>query len=526
MANGHPNRTLREVVRVIASRFVGMVAILAIVLAATAAATYYAPRWYRSEVSLLATPPENLNPLEEKAATLHDRLSLFVVTQREIITSDHVLGWALMKLEGRTPQGSPAAGTRPARGPAPEFSDEQIQDYIKTHEQQMQDARERVSVVTPGGPETTFTESFTIRVDWPENRKEAAVRGEASASLAARQTRALAQHVMDAYLARYTELESRRMRSSSDFLTHGALAAAKARLDEATADLGDFIKNELKGELLQVVSMVGRASVGGETGVASLTTRFRGELTSIEGRLSAVRALRLAIERELVKRPPAELAVPDAVTANSTTIPLLQKKIVELKMQLGALQSRYTDGYQEIQNVKAELVSAESDLRSELTLQQTKLEQEIATLTAQRDTLARTVDEDRARVEALAGKATVYQKLASEADNAQKIYDAEQKRAVDGLTAERLAAAKPILVTPLDAPSWPAPSHPRRPIVWLNMVIALAAGLVLALVYAFLADHFDHSIKSIDGAERYLGVPVVGSVPRLGRIVVTSGGQD
>jgi capsular polysaccharide biosynthesis protein len=52
------------------------------------------------------------------------------------------------------------------------------------------------------------------------------------------------------------------------------------------------------------------------------------------------------------------------------------------------------------------------------------------------------------------------------------------------------------------------------------MLIAVVGGLILSRVYAFLADHFDHTIKSIDDAERYLGTPVLASVPKLARPVI------
>ena len=42
--------------------------------------------------------------------------------------------------------------------------------------------------------------------------------------------------------------------------------------------------------------------------------------------------------------------------------------------------------------------------------------------------------------------------------------------------------------------------------------LAAIVGVLLAGAYACLADHFDHSLRSIEQAERYLGVPVVGSI--------------
>ena len=87
------------------------------------------------------------------------------------------------------------------------------------------------------------------------------------------------------------------------------------------------------------------------------------------------------------------------------------------------------------------------------------------------------------------------------------------------MRAEGLAK-NPVLVSVFDGPTRPNPNNPRRPILWLNLLIACVGGLVLALVYAFMADHFDHTIKSVDDAERYLGIPVLTSVPKLGRGII------
>ena len=90
---------------------------------------------------------------------------------------------------------------------------------------------------------------------------------------------------------------------------------------------------------------------------------------------------------------------------------------------------------------------------------------------------------------------------------------------VRAVTAQELAE-KPFLVSVLDPATRPDHTKPRRPFVLLNLLVAVGAAVVLALVVAFMSDHFDHRIKSIDDAEKYLGVPVLASVPRLGRRIV------
>jgi uncharacterized protein involved in exopolysaccharide biosynthesis len=507
MAEAYTDRTLREIVRIVASRFLGMVLIFAIVVAAVAAATYVAPRWYRSEVPLLARPSIVGNPLEEQTTLLRDKVSLFVITQREIIMSNHVLASAMMRLQNVPPQ-----------DPGGAYADKQISDFISRNAKLMRKLKNRVKVLTPGGPDVTFTQTFTIRVDWSD-RDVVGPAGADTRQVAATQTAHLAENIKDAYLTRYTYLESQRTRDAIKLLQQQSLAMAKANLEEASATFCKFIDDDLKGDLLQVINMVGGRAVGAETGDASLATRFRGEINSIEARLAELTALKKAVDEELVKTDDAALVVPNEVTAGNPIMEKLQARIVEAKIALNALEPRYTEAFQEVQTAKAELAAARADLRHELAKQSTRLQQEISVLTARHGVLAAKVVEDRKRVDEMAGKVARYELLQKAVEAAQEIFNEEQRRVVSALTAEKVTSL-PLLVTTIDEPSKPDPTEPRRPIVWVNLLIAVVSGLVLSLVYAFLADHFDHSLKSIDGAERYLGTPVLASVPKLGRKII------
>jgi uncharacterized protein involved in exopolysaccharide biosynthesis len=265
-----------------------------------------------------------------------------------------------------------------------------------------------------------------------------------------------------------------------------------------------------------VINMVGGRAVGAETGDASLATRFRGEINTLEARLAEVTALKKAVDDELTKDDDAALVVPDAVTRGNPVMEKLQGRIVEAKLTLNSLEPRYTDAFQEVQTARAELTAGLADLRTEMSKQSTRLQQELSTLAARHMVLTAKVTEDRKRVDELAGKVARYELLQKAVEAAQEVHNQELRRVVSAEMAENITR-QPLLVSTIDAPSRPDPAEPRRPIVWVNMLIAAVSGLVLALVYAFMADHFDHSIKSIDGAERYLGTPVLASVPKLGR---------
>ncbi len=506
MSDGYGSRTLRELLRVIAGRFLGMVVILAVVIAAAAVVTVLAPKWYRSEVVLLATPGL-ANPLEEQAGLLKDRVSLFVVTQREIIKSDMVIASALMRLENN-PQTVSAESW---------YGDEELIEYIRSHRRLMDRVRKRLAVITPGGPDATFTQTVTIRVDFSQRDEGLMGKVSGSAEDTARRSHDLAEAIKEAYLMRYTQLETRRTGDALALLQQRSLAIAKANLDEAADAVSTFIDNELQGDLLQVQNMI--VGVGAETGDASLATRFRGEINKIDERLAELGMLRTIIQTELDKGRSGDLVVPDAVTAANPSVGKLQEQIVDTKLLLNALLPRYTEDYQEVKHVRAELEAAKFDLYDELVRQGGRLEQEMAVLNARRTTLAAKVAEDRRRVDELASKVAKYQRLQKDVQSAQAIYESEQRRVVSAMTAQQIAA-RPILVTVLDEATWPDAQQPRRPILWLNLLIAAVSGLLLSFIYAFLGDYFDHSLKSMDVAERYLGVPVVASVPRLkGRFV-------
>ena len=170
MAETYTSRTLRELLRIVAGRFLGMVVIIAIIVGAVVAASLYAPKWYRSGVPLTATPSSLISPLEGATTSQREQVSLFITKQREIIRSDYVLASALMRLESPGKVDDETKWSEPSEDPW--FSDDQIKAYISQNTQKLRQFKQRVRIVTPGGPDATFTHTFKIQVDHPEVREE------------------------------------------------------------------------------------------------------------------------------------------------------------------------------------------------------------------------------------------------------------------------------------------------------------------------------------------------------------------
>lgn len=536
MAETRSQRTMREIVRIIAGRFLGMVLIFAAILAAAGIATALVPRWYRSDISLMAEPAPIAEPFKG-ASNLRDDISLYVVTQREIILSDYVIASALLALDGRDMPAADAIDAQPQRVAA---WDKAVADYIAGNVTWIGRIRERLSMVTPGGPDATFTQTFTIRVDWQEDIGTRGQLGWAgSRRRAAERSLEFARQVRSAYLLRYAQLQAERTRKAAEALESQSLAMAREQLNSATRAIQDFVDQHLKGDLLHVRHLINAGGSGTETGIAILRTTLETQLSNLEATIDERKALQeaaaklvgpevsgrvkalLADESNAAALHQAEamLVVPESIAAAYPPMRDLQARGVALRMRLNELGARYTQGYEEIRGLRRELAGNLGSLADELGKQKIALDMEIEILEARRASLHRTLKKVTDNMEVLSGKAAGYEQLQRQLEAAQRLFNDEQRRWVTAATAGRMST-HPFLVTVLDEPTQPDPGKPLRPVIWLNLTLAALAGFVLAMLYAFVADHFDHTLKSVVEAERHLGVAVLAVVPKLSRPIV------
>ncbi len=508
----YPTRTLRELSRVIFSRLIGIILILVVVVAGVLAATFMGPWQYRSKAMLDVTiSPVESSPLESPIS-IRDRLSLFILRQRELIATEYVQASALMRLDNIASTSSDDK-LKDLKG-FQWYDDEQVAEFAAKNFDRLADVQKRVKVTTPGGVDVTQT--FTVTVDWPEE-KGVPLNGEPSRRmLATKRAQEFTMRLLAAYQFRRTFLEVKQAKESSIVLMAKATAAARANMEAAQQRLEKYIADEIKGDILLVQSMLEGI---GETGLYRLRTRFQGEINTINARLAELAALNEQIDKELGKGPDEQVVIPQALLADNLALAKIIGAIADLRIRLNNLTPRFEDSYKEIKEVRAELVANLQDLKDELAREKTKLDQESAALHGRLAALVKIVEKDKTEIAALAGKAAKYNSLNKDADYAQKMLSKRREGSLNAESAE--AAAKlPIRVLVADGPSLPNVSRPHRPILWVNVFISIFAGIVLALVYAFLADHFDHTVKGIDDVERHIETDVLASVPKFGRRII------
>ncbi len=67
------------------------------------------------------------------------------------------------------------------------------------------------------------------------------------------------------------------------------------------------------------------------------------------------------------------------------------------------------------------------------------------------------------------------------------------------------------------------PVAPSSPKVALNLLVGAGLGLVLGILVAFAYDYFDTSVKTLEDAERHLGLPVLGVIPQDAGLLMLQG---
>ena len=112
--------------------------------------------------------------------------------------------------------------------------------------------------------------------------------------------------------------------------------------------------------------------------------------------------------------------------------------------------------------------------------------------------------------------------------NALQEYAAEKAR-YDKLENDYIADKMRLMAprTSLEVYSRPGlPGAPSSPNYRLNLIVGAVIGLLAGIVVAFIGNYFDTSIKTLEDAERSLGLPVLGVIPQDAGLLILQGGDS
>jgi hypothetical protein len=199
----------------------------------------------------------------------------------------------------------------------------------------------------------------------------------------------------------------------------------------------------------------------------------------------------------------------------------LVKSLAALETKRAKIESRFTESSRDMQYLKDEISQGKRQLLRAIAAHATGLAASIRARQQQRTMNEELVKTTTAEESEIQQKVVTYARLKNDFQTGLKHLQDLQQQRIDAL-ANSLRARESVTIAKLDSASVPDPTRPVTPKTLLYTVVAFLVSMLLGVAFAFSADHFDHTLRSIGEAERYLGVPVLGSVKKRGRSLIVA----
>lgn len=543
MHDPYATKSAREILRVFFRHWKMLLAVVVLLTGGTwAACTFLVTPVYRSQVSLIYKEPRNDNATTVDSSERN--LEVFVKAQQQILMSDLVLArtlaitgdavlrqqWEALrkKLDAAMQQGTGVAAAQQeidafltnGAGKQAGTVSEKVQTLLTSGQDDLRRFRKSIDLETPGGERVALTESFVVKVDRPCPAGKADGHKDAYHA---------ADILADMYMVRHRQLQT-------------ALTAPGARVMQSVIE---EIDKDVEGKRRAYEAFVQKypgdigvleqlVKSGAEQGVQIVLTRIREEDARLQLKLARSKAVQGVITSDL---PPEALTpggiekltedqvnavamnIPAEVLSDNAIVLAMREKVANLASRRAKLTPQYTPEARIMRNLSDEIAQMKRQLVQTVVAHAMSLRVSIKAIEEQltkngellKGTLAEQNETTRKLAEYIRKKNDLMTAEAQLADLKKEAVAAE---------AGSLRARDIVTIRKMDEASIPDPSKPNSPKTMLWTLVALVASMLIGTAMAFLADHFDHSLRSSDEAERYLGVPVVGTVKRYGNGLV------
>ena len=199
--------------------------------------------------------------------------------------------------------------------------------------------------------------------------------------------------------------------------------------------------------------------------------------------------------------------VPQKLVRENPVLSSMKTHLVKLESQLAALRSQYAEGSPENVMILKEIDHNRQLLNTEIKSDLDGRFVDMAVLEARVKTFKETLD----RYSALAQKQFEYSKRVGNFELQEEGYrdllrEIQKARFSEAMNAYPLAHIE--FIDQADVSKIPV-----RPDPFLNTLIGMLVGAILGLGLAFLLEYIDPTFKSAEEVERWLDIPVLGSVP-------------
>jgi succinoglycan biosynthesis transport protein ExoP len=282
------------------------------------------------------------------------------------------------------------------------------------------------------------------------------------------------------------------------------LAAVKSRLEDSERQLVDYARKE--GIVLVNAETSGSSSNGGGGGNAG---------SSLDS--STLVALNAALAQAQNDRIAAQQRYAQAQSSRSTTELYQSSTLQALRQKRDDLQAQYDQNLTDFKpdlpamvKLKSQINSLNADIRNETRGASNAIGGDYAAAVARESALQARVNQLKSGLLDLRGRSIQYNILQREVDTNRTLYDGLLQRFKEVGIAAGVGAN---MVSIVDRAR--TPGRPISPILWLNLLIGLGAGLVLGIAAALGIEFVDDTIATPVDLEQKLGVTSLGVIPMV-----------
>lgn len=312
---------------------------------------------------------------------------------------------------------------------------------------------------------------------------------------------ALSAKVANAYADNFIQTNLERKIQATSYgrdLLQRQLAQAKERLDETQRQLVQYASAQ------RIINLPGQPTAQGGTSERSLVAD---ELQALNNSLSQATADR--IQAEALYREQGRAGASGDALRNQAINSLRQRR-AELSADYQRLMTQFEPGYAPARAIQAQVDQLDKSIAREEARVTGSTEANFRQATLREQELRARVEKLKSSFLDLRTRSIQYNIYQQEVDTSRALYDALLQRYKEIGVAGGVGINNVVIVDPAVNPE--TPSSPR---ILLNLILSLIAGVGIGSLLVFAFDQLDEAITDPAEVERRLGLPLLGTVPKI-----------
>ena len=312
---------------------------------------------------------------------------------------------------------------------------------------------------------------------------------------------AFSQKVANAWAENFIQTNLERKVQATSYgrnLLQRQLAQAKERLDGSQRQLVTYAEQQ------RIINLPAQSTGDNKTAERSIVAD---ELASLNSALSGATADRIQAEARFRQGGGSGQS---SEALRNQAINTLRQRRAELAADYQRLMVQFEPGYPPAQAIKSQIDQLDRSIAREEGRVSGAVQAEYRQAAERETALRQRVEQLKSTYLDVRRRSIQYNIYQQEVDTNRALYDGLLQRFKEIGVAGGVGVNNITVVDPADVPQ--KPSSPR---LLLNLAIALLAGLVIGGGLAFVFEQMDDAIADPAEVERRLGLPLLGSVPKI-----------